>query len=374
MLDFGLHVDHPDNLERYKKDAQLHGEGLGNRYVNRGYQVKKVDAKKDDDCAREADVGHLLHFVALLSTNAADYGSWMEQPITADALINKIVANGSVFEPNEKTEYSNSNYVLLSFIVEKITGKPFATALKKFIFKPCNLEHTYNGSKIIAENNEALSYLGLTKWVIATETDMSVAPGAGSIVANPTDLNIFLNCLFNEGIISQESLQMMMTIEHGYGLGIIQAPFYEKKAYGHSGGIDGFQSRAFYFPVEKVAVAYLSNGVVMPINDILIGVLSIYFGRDYELPTFTTAIVLTSAELDKYLGVYSSPGFPLKITITKNKNNLIAQATGQSSFPLEAYEENKFKFEQARLEIEFITTNNKLILRQGGGVFELTKE
>ena len=46
-------------------------------------------------------------------TSAEDFTSWMEQPISKEGLVKKIVANGSVFEPNEKFEYSNSNYVLL---------------------------------------------------------------------------------------------------------------------------------------------------------------------------------------------------------------------------------------------------------------------
>ena len=102
--------------------------------------------------------------------------------------------------------------------------------------------------------------------------------------------------------------------------------------------------------------------------------LSIYFGREYELPEFKEAIKLTSEELDKYLGVYSSPDFPLKLTITKKDNILMGQGTGQPSFPLEAFDEHKFKFDQASLKIEFFPNENKLTLKQGGGVFELTKE
>ena len=81
-----------------------------------------------------------------------------------------------------------------------------------------------------------------------------------------------------------------------------------------------------------------------------------------------------SKKLDKYLGVYSSPTFPLKITITKEENILIAQATGQPSFPLEPYEENKFKFDEANLKLEFIPREEKMILKQSGGKFEFKKE
>ena len=112
----------------------------------------------------------------------------------------------------------------------------------------------------------------------------------------------------------------------------------------------------------------------MVANDILIGALSIYFNRDYQLPAFSPAISLTSEELDQYMGVYSTPTFPLKLAITKNKNVLIAQGTGQPSFALEAFGTHKFKFDQANLKIEFKPLENKLILQQGGGTFELTRE
>lgn len=307
-------------------------------------------------------------------TSATDYQSWMEQPITREDLVKKIVANGSAFQPGEKAEYSNANYVLLSLIAERIEDKPFEQIVQKTLCEPCSLENTYYGKAISVKDNEAKSYRKLGDWQIATETDMSVPLGAGALVANPTDLNRFLHCLFNHEIVSEETLETMMEIEDGYGMGMFQIPFYEKKAYGHTGGIDGFQSNAGYFPREKVSVAYTSNGVVMPMNDILIGVLSIYFGRAYELPEFVEALTLTSEELDKYLGVYSSPSFPLKVTISKEENTLLAQATGQPSFALEAYETDKFKFDQALLKLEFIPEDNAMILKQGGKEYELKRE
>ena len=108
-------------------------------------------------------------------------------------------------------------------------------------------------------------------------------------------------------------------------------------------------------------------------NDILIGALSIYFDMDYSIPTFTV-IAVKPEELDKYRGVYSSPQFPLKITIAKEGSTLTGQATGQSSFPLEATEKDKFEFQQAGIVIEFNTTKSELTLKQGGRNFVLKKE
>ncbi|MEQ9438943.1 MAG: serine hydrolase domain-containing protein [Cyclobacteriaceae bacterium] len=307
-------------------------------------------------------------------TSAPDYPSWMEQSITQEELVRKIEQYGSVFEPDAKYEYSNANYVLLSYIVERIDQKSFREVLQERVCKPCALRNTYYGSAISVEDHEANSYTNFGDWKLATETHMSVPAGAGAIVANPTDLNKFLHCLFSATAVTEASLKQMTDLQDGYGLGMLQAPFYDKKAFGHTGGIDGFQSNAFYFPTEKVSVAYTSNGVVMPMNDILIGALSIYFGKDYDLADITPALKLKPEDLDQFLGVYSSPTFPVKLTITKNGNVLIGQGSGQPEFRLEAVTPTTFRFDPAQLEIEFFPNEARLILQQGGGTFELNKE
>jgi D-alanyl-D-alanine carboxypeptidase len=307
-------------------------------------------------------------------TSAADYSSWMETEVSRKELVNKIASHTSVFEPGERSEYSNSNYVLLSYIAEKITGKEFAGILEDFITKPFNLTSTYYGDGIDIHDNEAFSYTKSGNWDLSTQTDMSVPVGAGAIISTPTEVNVFLNNLFQGKIVSVESLHKMMSLKDGFGLGMFQVPFYDKKAYGHTGGIDGFNSMAFYFPDEDVSVAYFSNGTDMPVNDIIIGILSIYFGKDYELPVFAGPVEMDPAVLEQYTGIYSSPDLPLKITISIQDGLLIGQGTGQPAFPLEAEGENKFKFDQAMLRMEFVPAENKMILRQGGGEFIFTKE
>ena len=203
---------------------------------------------------------------------------------------------------------------------------------------------------------------------------MSIPMGAGAVVSNPTDLNKFYNSLFDGKVVSNNSLNQMKKMVDNFGMGLFQIPFYDKKAFGHNGGIDGFRSNIGYFPDDKVSIAFTSNAMAMNMNDILIGALSIFFGKEYTLPEFKPILELSTTDLDIYLGTYSSPDFPLKVTITKNDNVLIGQASGQSSFPLEAYEPDKFKFDQAGLKLEFQTKENIMILKQGGSEHILTKE
>jgi len=198
---------------------------------------------------------------------------------------------------------------------------------------------------------------------------MSIPSGAGAIVSTPSDLNVFLNALFSGNVVNESSLKAIKRLVDGYGIGLIQLPFYERKAFGHNGGIDGLQSNASYFESDMVSLALTMNGVVMGMNDILIGALSIFFGRDYDLP-----IMLKSEDLDQYLGVYSSQQLPLKLTITKKGNQLKGQATGQSAFHLEAFYINNFRFNPAGIKIEFLPEKNQLILKQGGMEYEYSKD
>ena len=111
-------------------------------------------------------------------------------------------------------------------------------------------------------------------------------------------------------------------------MGCFNIPFYEKKAYGHSGAIDAFVSNAAYFPERTLwKEKYCSYCKVYSNNDIMIGVLTfiliIAFGLNIQREHF----IFKTEDLDKYLGVYSSKDMPLKITIFK-KIKKTAYCTG----------------------------------------------
>ena len=306
-------------------------------------------------------------------TDNENYLSWNTQKKSEEELLKIIEDGGSNFEPDTKADYSNSNYVLLSFILEKIYKKPYSEILQEKIIKPIGLKNTYVGRKINLENNEAHSYIFENNWIKETETDLSIPLGAGAIVSTPSDLLQFADALFNGKIISEKNLKLMETIKDNYGSGLFQMPFGTKKAFGHTGGIDGFSSNYGYFPEEKVAFALTSNGSNYTNNDIAIAVLSAVFDQPYEIPVFKT-LELPSADLDQYLGIYSSKDIPLKITVTKNDTTLMAQATGQSAFPLDASDKNIFKFDQAGIVLEFMPANKTMILKQGGKNYNFIKD
>ncbi len=306
-------------------------------------------------------------------TDDEDYTTWCTEPKTRQQLLEIIEKGGREFPPDSMAAYSNSNFVLLSILLEKVYGKPWEKLLKKQITRPAGLKHTSAGGKIDPAKNECRSYRYDGGWKEEPETDMSVPLGAGAIVSTPSDLLEFSEALFGGKLVSPESLEKMMTIRDVFGMGLFKLPFHERYSYGHTGGIDGFQSVFSSFPDDRVSFALFTNGIGMNLNNISIAVLSAVFGKPYEIPDFTVYEV-DPDDLDQYTGVWSSDQLPVKITITRENGGLKAQGTGQPAFPLEAKAKDRFAFEQAGIALEFNPAEKKMILKQGGGTFVFTKE
>ncbi|MUP47363.1 class A beta-lactamase-related serine hydrolase [Gramella sp. BOM4] len=274
--------------------------------------------------AEKIDMENLLNHTSGLFnfTSSDDYTSYMTEEKSREEMLDLIKRNGAIFEPGEKNEYSNTNYILLTYILEDLSGKSYSSLLQEMIVAPLNLRDTEFGGKITPSQNEARSYRKEEGWILEEETHMSIPLGAGGMISTPYDLNVFFTALFNHKLLSQESLDKMTTITDRYGLGLFEFPFHELRAFGHDGGIDGFSSTAAYFPSEDMTISFISNASEVGVNDILIGVLSIYFGKEYEIPEFPESIQLPTSVLEKYVGVYSAENFPVKLEIKLEDDQL----------------------------------------------------
>ncbi len=320
-------------------------------------------------------VQHLLFHRSGIYNFTSDeaYLTWHTEKKTEDELVAIIAKAESDFEPGSQMAYSNSNYVLLTFLLEKSFKKSYADLLSEYITQPLGLENTYLGGAINPRNNESRSYVFNQKWILAPESDMSIPLGAGGIVSTASDLVKFSDALFGGRLVNQVSLELMTTIQDNCGAGLFPIPFYNLRGFGHTGGIDGFSSVLSHFSEGEVSYALISNGTSFNNNDISIAVLSAVYGKPFTIPEFKTFEVDVS-DLDQYLGVYTSSDLPMKITITKDENRLIAQATGQSAFPLEPAERDVFKFDIAGVVLVFNPSKSTMLLKQGGAQFNFIKE
>ena len=327
--------------------------------------------------ASKISIEHLLkHQSGLYNiTDSTDYVLYYTEEQDRKAQLARINAHQLQFDPGAEMAYSNSNFILLTYILEDINQQSFTELLNNRICKPCQISQTGIGRGIDVSQGDARSYAYMQDWSVFPETHPSVAVGAGAVYSTANAVNQFLSCLYRtDKLLNVATIEQMQEMDKGYGLGMFTIPFYEQEAIGHTGGIDGFQSNAFYFPEADMSIVYLSNGINMPLNDILIGVLSIYFERPYEIPNFDQSNSLDTDILASYIGNYSNPNFPLDINIFIDGDQLAAQATGQGAFNLEYKSAHTFVFTPAQIEIAFNPEKNEMYFKQAGLDLIFTKK
>jgi len=304
-------------------------------------------------------------------TDDPNFISYHMSPQDKTFLVNKIQGFDADFEPGEKGAYSNSNYLLLGYILEEIEEKSYAELLENKIFKPLGMKDTFIGKAINPKNAEAYSYqFNGEKWEEVPQWDMSVAYSAGTLVSTADDLNLFITGLFEEKLIESSSLEQMIELEDGFGKGIFGTKYKlgdsELQGYWHNGGIESFISHLAYYPEKDVSVVVLTNGLNYDVRTIYENMLDAYFGKDVPVPEFGQEIELDEEVLKPLVGDYESETHPLDISISLLEGKLYAQATGQGGFPLTALSENTFEFSRAGIEIEFDRDNDQFAIKQGG--------
>lgn len=319
-------------------------------------------------------IGQLLNHRSGLHnyTEGTNFQEWMDKPTTHERLLNIIKEKGSDFEPGAKAEYSNTNYLLLGYIIEKICGMPYATAINKRIISKTGLTNTYYGGAIDSKKGESFSYkFAGGKWNKEKETDMSIHAGAGSVVSTSTDMVKFIEALFNNKLVSKSSLNTMKTLVDGYGMGLFPFTYSSRPAFGHNGRIEEFYSSAMHFSKEKLSVAYITNGIIYPRADIMDAIMKICFNEPFEIP-FSKPVTVRSEDLDKYLGKYTSEQMQITINCTKEGDKLLLETRGHI-FEAEPISHNYFMHTPTGYFFEFFPEKDELLVKETDNIYYLKR-
>lgn len=232
--------------------------------------------------ADKITIAHLLHHQSGIQSYTKDEYFWTNRTEyqSAEDLLTAIEVLDRNFEPGDNTEYSNSNYFLLSQILEIVYADSYENLLEKRIVKPLDLQHTYVGGTTDSENNESFSYIYENdNWELFRETHLSIAKGSGSLVSTPSDLNVFFRSLIKGELVSASSLENMTRIVRNHGMGIFSYSLHDQSGFGHGGNIDGFTSSAIYFNNIDLALSLTSNASRKPINEVYSEILNLYLGE-----------------------------------------------------------------------------------------------
>ncbi len=292
-------------------------------------------------------------------------------PISRDSLIQLFKYKPLDFSPGTKYSYSNSGYILLGYIIEKVTGKPYFQVVHENIFGPLHMTHSGFDFKGLTSTDKATGYTNPSAGLKAEVVDSSVSLSAGAIYTTTGDLYKWDRALYTNKIISQSSLQKAFTphLEH-YGYGWTMYSIYGKKVVEHGGGIFGFVSFILRVPEEQICIIVLDNQPSMAApGKIAADINALLHGQPYTIPHQRVAITVDTNTLKQYVGAYQlNPN--VIVTMTLDNGQLMTQLTNQPKFPVFAEKENFFFLKVVDAQIEFVKGANgtveKVILYQNG--------
>jgi CubicO group peptidase (beta-lactamase class C family) len=318
--------------------------------------------------ASNITIHHLLtHRSGLYNiTNADDIGEWIYKPSTIEMMLSRIRKQDTVFNPGEKNEYSNTNFLLLGYIIEAIENKSLETVLTERIIEPLNLKQTYYGHKIEVNNNECESYQYRNEtWSKSPETEMSNPGGAGAIVSSSKDLTLFMDALFNNKLMSAKSFKTMITpYSDDYCSGLFYSQVEGQTIYGHDGSIDGFHSMLIYIPEHKIGVAFTANALNYSKMAIMLHAVSVSLGKTIVIPTFNT-IALTADEVKQFEGIYESKALPFDLVFEAHGTILKGAPEASNLKELVATKKNEFRFDTLGIIIKFNPEEQTLLFTRG---------
>jgi len=305
-------------------------------------------------------------------TSNDDFDEWKDKPHTHEQLLNFIKQQKPDFDPNAKADYNNSNYLLLGYIIEKITNKSYKEEVNKRIINKIGLAQTYyasTGGKL----TEAASYKYFDgKWKADKAVELNNFSGAGAVISTPSDMLKFINALFDGKLISKESLARMTTMVDGYGMGIFPYEEGEHHGFGHNGKTEGFASSLQIYPDDKLSLAFCTNAEVYPKAQILDDVLKICFNMPCKIPTFQS-ITLSDSLLNKYPGTYKNAVNGITVLCTRDSNNLIFETHGQKMV-LDALTNDTFYNKAYGFFFEFDNNGKTLYIEDVDDVYTLVKQ
>jgi CubicO group peptidase (beta-lactamase class C family) len=222
----------------------------------------------------EVTLRHLLTHTSGIHDcrNTPDFFSRVTKPTTTKANIKDLKSQKEPydFEPGTKWSYDNAGYLLLCYVVEKVSGQNYGDFLRENFFQPLGMTNTSVYRTHLGLPHEALGYsLDTNGFKRAVNWDMSWAAGSGALYSTVEDLCRWNEGIFNGRVLNATSLKAAFTpvkmyenqlnSDTGYAFGWFIRRYRGLQEISHGGDLDGFCSMLLWMPDEKFTVAILAN-------------------------------------------------------------------------------------------------------------------
>lgn len=266
-----------------------------------------------------------------------------------------------LFSPGSNFQYSNSNYLLLAYIAEKITKKNLSQLLRDEITQPLGMKNTGIDSDGRKSDNKALGHEAslLSDHDISPNNNIGLLSGAGAMYSTAEDLLRWERAMYGNTILSDSSKSIMFRpYLKNYGLGWQVSQNNSRLSYAHSGSIDGFKSNIQLFPQTETAIIFLSNYFNTPGPEICAALEAITFNEPFQIPTERRAITLPQEQLTAYIGNYDFQG-KLEMSIVIENGRLLSKIKGQPTVSLSPIGDHNFYVPMNGVYIQFKMSTSK---------------
>ena len=292
---------------------------------------------------------------------------------TPEFLINYFKKEPLQFKPGTKYSYSNSNYLLLGYIVQLVSGENYHQYIADNVIKRAGLTHTLYAVEKTIVPNRVQGYTRDNGFFENCEYQtLSMGFACGDLLSNTEDLYQWNNALLAGKVVSKASLNKAFTpykLSDGtisnYGYGWFIEPLYGSLCKHHEGQTSGFIALEKYFPKEDIYISILTN--VKSTEDktdfsdirfkLFDDITPIALGKKR-----ISGINIDQAILDSYTGTYKATFNKSTLTIHKENGKLyvdLSNGTGKH-MPIIPLTETNFLLPDNKSTFDFIRENGKV--------------
>jgi CubicO group peptidase (beta-lactamase class C family) len=223
-----------------------------------------------DQCPAGWEAITIRHLLAHQS-GVADYTEQPEwdptQPMTPARIISSVAGIPLEWTPGERFGYSNSGYVLLGMVIERVSGMTYERFLAESIFEPLGMDdsgYDHDGSGL------AVGYS--SEFTPASPIDMSQAFAAGALYSTVLDMQRWDEALYGDQLVPRPFLDRFFApiatstdqVDMAYAYGVYVGRERGRNLASHDGGINGFTAYYARYPDEHICVVLLTNREVGP--------------------------------------------------------------------------------------------------------------
>ncbi|OCA81481.1 serine hydrolase [Bacillus sp. FJAT-27225] len=222
----------------------------------------------------------------------------MRLPSTLDQLIDSFKNLELEFKPGSRNEYSSSGFILLTAIIEKVSGMSYAEYIQEKICLPLGMHNTGCDDGVKVVPNLSSGYSFWEKPIHPAYADLSFPLGAYGLYSTTEDLSIWDRALRTNRLLSKELSDIMFTPYHeSYACGWVADEILGRKCIHHWGDISGFYSDFLRFVDVGITIIYLSNMNVSPVPYLTQELAKLVFGESVQSPPAAIPVEFTNKRL-----------------------------------------------------------------------------